>query len=206
METIIIIIFVVIFYFCKRYKNKYKKINFDKISGVEFENFCVSLLRDNGFYNVSKTKASGDHGIDILATKNGLRYAIQCKRYSKNVGNKAVQEVYSGKAIYGADVAVVITNQFYTKQAVNDAEKLNVQLWDRNKLNSLINSSKKKNIFSYFKNSYRICEKPKQENKNKYSESFIEMYAKECCALLEHEDEMQDYMKHFNMKDESIDK
>lgn len=110
---------------------------YDKMSGEDFEEFCANILRGNGFTNVEVTKASGDHGIDILATKDGLRYAIQCKRYSKSVGNKAVQEAYSGKDIYKADVAVVMSNINFTAQAIEDAKKLRVELWDRNKIYSL---------------------------------------------------------------------
>lgn len=113
-------------------------INFDSMNGQEFENFCAKVLRNNGFSSVAITQGSGDHGIDILANKNGMKYAIQCKCYSDNVGNKAVQEAYSGKAIYRADIAVVMTNRYFTKQAQSDARSLSVQLWDRNKLKNLI--------------------------------------------------------------------
>lgn len=117
--------------------------NYDAMSGEEFEEFCANILRGNSYTNVEVTKASGDHGIDILATKDGLRYAIQCKRYSKPVGNKAVQEAYSGKDIYKADVAVVMSNMDFTPQAIEDARKLNVELWNRDKIYSL---QKKGNI------------------------------------------------------------
>lgn len=125
-------------------KSPLKNVNFDNMTGKEFEDFCAQVLRYNGFSGVSVTKGSGDHGIDILANKNGQKYAIQCKCYSENVGNKAVQEAYSGKAIYGADVAVVMTNRNFTKQAELDARKLNVQLWGRSKLQSLIIFSRDK--------------------------------------------------------------
>ena len=117
--------------------------DYDYMTGEEFEEFCANILRGNGYTNVEVTKASGDHGIDVLATKDGLKYAIQCKRYSKPVGNKAVQEAYSGKDIYKADVAVVMSNMDFTPQAIEDARKLNVELWNRDKIYSL---QKKGNI------------------------------------------------------------
>lgn len=118
--------------------------DFDFMDGHEFEYFCAELLRKNGFIGVKVTQGSGDHGIDILARKDGKKYAIQCKCYSNNVGNKAVQEAYSGKDIYGADMAVVMTNRYYTKQAKIDAGKLGVELWDRNKLTYFIRNAKGK--------------------------------------------------------------
>ncbi len=111
--------------------------DYDTMSGEEFEEFCADVLRGNGYTGVEVTKASGDHGVDILANKEGLKYAIQCKRYSKPVGNKAVQEVYSGKDIYKADVAVVMSNMEFTTQAIEDAKRLNVELWNRDKIYSL---------------------------------------------------------------------
>lgn len=120
------------------FKSPLKNVNFDNMTGQEFENFCARVLRQNGFLRVTVTKGSGDHGIDILANKDGMKYAIQCKCYSGNVGNKAVQEAYSGKAIYRADIAVVMTNRYFTSQAEQDAKALNVRLWDRNKLQNLI--------------------------------------------------------------------
>ncbi len=111
--------------------------NYDAMSGEEFEEFCANILRGNSYTNVEVTKASGDHGIDVLAFKDGLKYAIQCKRYSKPVGNKAVQEAYSGKGIYKADVAVVMSNMDFTPQAIEDARKLKVELWNRDKIYAL---------------------------------------------------------------------
>lgn len=202
-EILIVIVFAVIinYYVWRRFKNIFQRVDYDKMSGNEFEDFCVTLLKSNGFYNVSKTKSSGDHGVDILASKSGRIYAIQCKRYSKNVGNKAVQEAYSGKDIYGANVSVVMTNQRFTKQAINDAKKLGVQLWDRSVVDSMKCSKRKNNNRM---DSYVECEREEINQHGrikKYPESYIDSYAKECCAVMEHEDEMKSYMEHFNIND-----
>lgn len=117
-------------------------VDFDMLDGYAFEKFCANLLKNNGFTNVKVTPKKSDHGIDILATNDDKYYAIQCKCYSKNVGNKAIQEAYSGKAIYDANIAVVLTNRYFTEQAKSDARKLGVQLWDRHTLLKLIRSKK----------------------------------------------------------------
>lgn len=70
------------------------------MDGHEYEYACAQYLKRNGFINVQVTKASGDQGIDIIATK-GKKYGIQCKYYSAAVGNKAVQEAYAGANFYG---------------------------------------------------------------------------------------------------------
>ena len=112
------------------------------MAGHDFEYLCADILKRNGFSRVKVTQGSGDQGIDIIAYKNGLKYGIQCKRYSKNVGNKAVQEVYAGKTFYSCDVAAVITNQYFTKSALELAERNGVLLWDRNQLNKFIKHQK----------------------------------------------------------------
>ena len=43
----------------------------DIMSGEEFERYVAALLRANGFSNVQMTKASGDYGVDVLASKDG---------------------------------------------------------------------------------------------------------------------------------------
>lgn len=103
---------------------------FENMEGAEFETFCAELLKRNGFDHIDLTPQSRDYGIDILAMKEGISYAIQCKCYSEPVGIKAVQEAYAGKAYYGCMLAVVMTNQGFTKNAFDFAERLNVVLWD----------------------------------------------------------------------------
>ncbi len=110
----------------------------DIMNGHDFETFCAELLKNNGFTEIVLTKGSGDRGVDLIASKNGYKYVVQCKRYSGNVGNKAIQEIYSGKDIYHADKALVITNSDYTAQAMSDAISLNVELWNRNTLQLFI--------------------------------------------------------------------
>ena len=108
------------------------------MDGLSFEVFCSELLTINGFQNVFVTKASNDYGIDILAEKDDIKYAIQCKCYSSSIGNSAVQEANAGKEYYDCHVAVVMTNSTFTKNAIELAKKNKVILWDRDKLKYLI--------------------------------------------------------------------
>ena len=111
---------------------------FDDMDGVEFESYCAELLEAKGFENVETTPPSHDFGIDIIADKDGISYAIQCKCYSDNIGIRAIQEAYAGKDYYDSMVAVVMTNQSFTKNAVEFAKKLNVVLWDGDYVMGLI--------------------------------------------------------------------
>ena len=116
---------------------------FDNMEGHVFEEYCAKLLIKNRFTNIQVTSGSGDQGIDILANKDGIKYGIQCKRYASDVGNGAIQEAYSGKTYYGCHVGVVLTNRYFTRSAIDLAERNGILLWDRNKLLELIENAKK---------------------------------------------------------------
>ena len=92
----------------------------------------------NGFVDVEVTKGSGDYGIDILAEKDGVSYAIQCKRYNSPVGVKAIQEAYTGKGYYDRMVGAVMTNQYFTSPAVEAAKKLHILLWDGGYIDEMV--------------------------------------------------------------------
>lgn len=110
----------------------------DDLDGIAFEELACEILVANGFELAENTKASGDFGVDILATKDGINYAIQCKRYHDKVGLEAIQEVYAGRAYYECHVAVVLTNQLFTPNAIKLADKIGVVLWDRETLRELL--------------------------------------------------------------------
>lgn len=114
------------------------QLNFDSMEGHEFEFFCASLLKKNGYEQINVTRGSGDQGIDIICYRDGIKYGIQCKCYSADIGNKAVQEVFAGKAFYECHIGVVLTNQYFTKSAIELAKKDGIILWDRKKLMELI--------------------------------------------------------------------
>ena len=111
--------------------------DFDLMEGHEFEYYCAELLKKCGFQEVQVTRGSGDYGIDVLAEKDGITYAIQCKCYTAPVGVKAVQEAYAGRDYYDRMVGVVLTNQYFTQPAVEAARKLKILLWDRGYLESM---------------------------------------------------------------------
>lgn len=98
------------------------------MTGIEYEKYCENYLRKMGYTDTYVTQASSDYGVDIIGYKFGEKTAIQCKYYSSPVGNKAIQEVYSGMAYYGCSKAVVITNSTFTKNAEEMASRLGVKL------------------------------------------------------------------------------
>lgn len=112
--------------------------NIEEMTGKEFENYSAEILKANGFEKVQVTQMSRDYGVDIIAYKDEVKYAIQCKKYSSPVGIQSVQEVLGTKTMNDCHVAVVLTNNIFTTSAKELAEKNNILLWDGNKLNELI--------------------------------------------------------------------
>lgn len=106
----------------------------DSMNGHDFEHWCAQLLQKNGFGNVEVTPGSGDQGVDVLACKDGVHYAIQCKCYHSDLGNTPVQEVFAGKEFYRCQVGAVMTNRHFTSGAKQLASHTRVLLWDREKL------------------------------------------------------------------------
>ena len=88
----------------------------EKMSPEEFEHYCAAVLREQK-WNARVTKASGDQGVDIVAEKRGLRIVVQCKKYSKPVGNRAVQEIVAAIAHEDAQRGVVVATCDYTPAA-----------------------------------------------------------------------------------------
>lgn len=128
----------ILFYIRIRRTGRRKTADIDLMEGHDFEYFCAELLGKRGFSEVEVTGGSGDYGVDILAQKEGITYAIQCKCYGGPVGVKAVQEAYAGRDYYDCMVGAVLTNQYFTDPAVKAAGKLKILLWDRGYLESMM--------------------------------------------------------------------
>lgn len=105
----------------------------DLMTGNDFEYFVADILNKMG-YKAQVTKATGDQGLDIIAVKGTFRLGVQTKRWSGSVGNKAIQETVAGKAYYNVDQVLVVTNSYFTNEAIALARANNVMLWDRHDL------------------------------------------------------------------------
>lgn len=103
-------------------------------NGYEFEEYVANLYKKLGYTIEEVTKKSGDQGADVIAYKDNIKYVIQVKFYSSPVGNSAVQEVVASKCFYNANQAIVVTNNTFTKSAIELAQANKVELVDKDKL------------------------------------------------------------------------
>ena len=108
----------------------------DAMDGLDFEKYVANLLKQQGYSNVSLTEQY-DYGVDIIATRDGIRWGIQVKRYSGLVKAEAVRQVVTGLRVYGYDRAMVITNSFFSRVAVQLADSNNCVLVDRKNLSEM---------------------------------------------------------------------
>lgn len=105
----------------------------------KYEEYIKTLLHNGGFV-AKRTRSSGDYGVDVLATKGGVSFAVQCKLFNRPVGVKAVQEVVSGRIFYKADYAIVVSNNSFTPAAKKLARELDVTLVHHKNLISRLKS------------------------------------------------------------------
>lgn len=105
----------------------------DEMTGWEFERWVRRFLERAG-YHVESTPYRGDFGADLVATWNGVRTAVQVKRSARAVGIRAVQEVAAAKGYYGCERAMVVSNGYYTDQALILARANGVLLRSRDDL------------------------------------------------------------------------
>lgn len=126
----------------KRRENNLKNStikNIDNMTGEEFEEFLQVIFKSKG-YKTMLTPITGDYGADLLVKKNGVKTVIQAKRWKSIVGVEAVQQVVASMRYYKATDAMVITNNYYSQNAINLAKVNNVRLWDRGDVIKLIKS------------------------------------------------------------------
>ncbi len=127
-----------LFWHTGRKNRKYKVAELaeiDEMTGEEFEDYLTYLFQHNGFI-AERTQASNDYGADVVLTekRTGQVIVVQAKRYGKPVGVTAVQEVIGAINYYEADEAWVVTNQSFTRQAIQLAEANDVVLAGRQEL------------------------------------------------------------------------
>jgi restriction system protein len=111
----------------------------DNMPGLLFEDYVAKLMEHQG-YSTQVTPGSGDLGVDIVAKRNGVRYAVQCKRHSGGVSRRAVSDAVAGMNHYECSEAMVVTNSYYTSGALELARSNNCILVDRDELAQWANS------------------------------------------------------------------
>ena len=105
----------------------------DGLDGLEFEAAVVELLALLGFEQVEHI-GGFDKGADIVAVRDGVRTAVQAKRWSTAIDLKSVRQLVDGIHRYECTAGLLVTNSFLTKPALECAESWDIEVWDRHTL------------------------------------------------------------------------
>jgi len=124
----------------KRYQarrfHKAGMLDVDRFTGRQFEQYLQFLFEKLGF-KTTLTPPQGDFGADLILERDGLRTAVQAKRFAGTVGVDAVQQVVAAMPFYECNRAIVVTNSYFSQRAKDLAKANQVELWDRKKLTSV---------------------------------------------------------------------
>jgi restriction system protein len=105
----------------------------------EFEAIVGEAFRRQG-YAVTETGQGGpDGGVDLMLTRDGQRYLVQCKQYRTwTVSVRIVREIFGVVAARKADGAIVVTTGKFTNDAVDFAKGQPIELIDGRRLEAMV--------------------------------------------------------------------
>ena len=95
--------------------------------GLAFESWVAQQLNRFG-WKTRVTRGSGDQGVDVVALKGKAKVGVQCKRYTQNVSNSAVQQAHAARTHFRLTHAVVVSTSGYTESAKALGRTTNVLL------------------------------------------------------------------------------
>lgn len=130
----------------KRYDlTKITLADIDQMTGHEFEEYLYVLLMALGYEQTFLTKKSRDFGADLLFyDQDDIKTVVQAKRLSEKLGLTAVQEVYTAKAYYEAENAMIITStNLISDPCWKLASAAKVRIIDRDELGDIIKAFKR---------------------------------------------------------------
>jgi restriction endonuclease Mrr len=98
-----------------------KRSYWEFLDGYAFERATAEVLNKHQF-NPTVTPGSGDGGIDIEVTKNGLKGVVQRKAHVSCVGPHVVRDLYGVIHHSHASFGIIVSRGGFSKGAINFAE------------------------------------------------------------------------------------
>ena len=135
--------------FTRQQVQRYQRIKsleqMQALEPIDFEWYCAWLYQKEG-YAVEDTKTSGDEGIDLLLKKGGKKVVVQCKRYSGNVGQPVVRDLYGAMFHVAATEAHLCTTGRISRQAEQWAAGKPIELIDGNDMVAWANKWRRQEV------------------------------------------------------------
>lgn len=114
----------------------------EMVSGLawqDFERLVGEHFRRNGYQVVERGGSRPDGGVDLVITKSGQRYLVQCKHWrTQQVGVGVVRELNGVISAEGAAGGFIATGGQFTREAREFARKTPIELIDGEALEGLI--------------------------------------------------------------------
>ena len=117
----------------KKHGFSYDKIEYkiNHMSGRAFEVYCSEMFKYLD-YEVELTPPSNDGGVDIFLYKDGIKYAVECKRWSGDwvAGREPLSKLVGSSMWKKADRMIFICTNGFNNNAKEFAESFdNLELW-----------------------------------------------------------------------------
>ncbi|MBX9976050.1 restriction endonuclease [Cytobacillus firmus] len=113
-----------------------------KLSDKQLEDFTSSLLSKLG-YTVTKPNDENPDISFLLTSPTGYQAIVKVKSHTREAGIRLVQKTLKQMDFYNAAECWVITNERFTRQAIEFAEANNMRLYDREQFIKWILKAKK---------------------------------------------------------------
>lgn len=94
----------------------------------QFEELVCEHFRQQG-YKAEVTTYNNDYGIDVFATKDKEKIAVQAKMYghtSRKINRQMVMELYGAKDYFDCTKAIIATDGVFLPDALEVAKKLKI--------------------------------------------------------------------------------
>lgn len=129
------------------------KLNWKKITQLEFENLCYDLLYALGFRNLDRRGGTADRGRDIEAIwkikdPSGdiylQKWFVECKFYKQGIPIRKIHDKILWADLELPDVFLIITNSYLTNKAkyllkkIQEKKQYNVLIWENEKIEKLL--------------------------------------------------------------------
>lgn len=111
----------------------------DGMTWREFEMLVGEAFRQRGFAVIETGGGGADGGVDLVLSRQGERFLVQCKQWKAyKVGVSVVRELYGVMAARGAVGGYVVTSGQFTEEAKGFADGRNIVLMNGAALRALI--------------------------------------------------------------------
>lgn len=115
-----------------------------RMSWQQFELLVGEAFRSQGYKVAELGGAGPDGGVDLVLSKDGARYLVQCKQWRAfKVGVSVVRELFGVMAAQKAAGGFLVTSGRLTEEAKAFAEGKNITLIDGDRLGKFLRSGQK---------------------------------------------------------------